>query len=113
MNKYFLILFLLFSAKSKAETNWYRVSANTPIIIHWMQTIEISKNDNFIEGNRYLGPYPSESDVNKFFIMSLLFINITGELLPKRYSKYFYLNFAILRTKTVVRNYEFGVRINF
>jgi len=113
MYKYLPIILLLFSAPLSAETNWYRVAANTTLAIDWLQTHEIIKNDSFYETNKILGKYPSENELNKYFISSILLINIIGETLPKKYSDYFYITVAVVETKVTFNNYRFGVRIKF
>jgi len=113
MYKYLPIILLLFSAPLSAETNWYRVAANTTLVADWLQTHEIAKNDNFYETNHILGKHPLSGAVNRYFISSILLTNIIGELLSDKYSDYFYISVAVVETKVVLDNYRVGVRIKF
>lgn len=109
----YIALLLLSFGVSAADINWYRVAANTTLTIDWLQTREISRNDDFYETNRILGEQPSSSDVDKYFAASILLTNIIGEILPGKYGDYFYLTVAIIETKVVAKNYTLGIRIKF
>jgi hypothetical protein len=104
------MILLLFAAPLSAETNWYRVAANTTLVVDWLQTHEIAKNNNYYETNKILGKHPSTGDVNRYFMSSILLTNIIGELLPK-YSDYFYIAVAVVETKIILNNYVIGIRI--
>ena len=95
------------------EVNWFQVTANATVVIDWAQTNSIATDENHYETNPILGEYPSTGDVNRYFITSLVLMNTVGYLLPEKYSDYFYITVATMRTATILRNYQIGVRIRF
>ena len=116
--KFFIILVVLlctgwYSAKATAETNWYQVAANTALVADWAQTRYITDSDDFYEKNPILGHYPSDNDVNKYFITSLILTNLIGELLPETQSNWFYVTVAVVETAQVTLNYSIGIRMKF
>jgi len=113
MHKYLPIVLLLFSTSLSAEPNGHRVAANATLIVDWLQTHKIAGSNDFYETNPILGKYPSSGDVNRYFISTMLLTNIVGELLPCRYSDYFYISIAVVETKVILNNYSLGIRINF
>jgi hypothetical protein len=111
--KYILIVLALFAGPVAAETNWYRVAANGLLFVDMLQTVEISRNDNFYELNKVLGPHPTEREVYQWFVATLIRNNLIGELLPKKYSNIFYTNVALTHLDAVDQNIQFGINIKF
>jgi hypothetical protein len=111
--KYILIVLALFAGPVAAETNWYRVAANGLLFVDMLQTVEISRNDKFVETNKYLGKYPTEREVYEWFLLSIIGNNLIGELLPKKYSNIFYTNVALTHLDAVDQNMQFGIKIKF
>lgn len=87
--------------------------ANVLILVDWAQTRYIADSDEHRERNMFLGKNPTTGDVNKHFIITLIGVNLIGELLPKKYSKYFYIGVASAEAVNVVNNYRIGVRFRF
>ena len=116
--KMFVVLLLIFTAgfytaKARADTNWFRVAANTAITADWLQTRHIAASPDYKENNKVLGKYPSDNDVNKYFIASLVLTNLIGELLPETQSNWFYATVAVVETAQVTLNYSIGIRMKF
>ena len=116
--KFFIILIVLlcagwYSAKATADTNWYRVAANTSLVADWAQTRYIAASADHFEKNPIMGRNPSDNDVNKYFITAIILNNVIGELLPPQWGNAFYIGVAVVQTHTVLRNYSLGVRFKF
>ena len=116
--KFFIILSILlcagwYSAKATADTNWYRIAANTALVADWAQTRYIASDDAYYEKNNYLGEYPTDNEVNKYFIAMLVLNNVIGELLPETQSNWFYATVAVAETAQVTLNYSIGIRMKF
>lgn len=111
--KILLLSTCLFASNVSADTNWYRVAANTGLVVDMFQTVAIAKDPNRIEGNPILGEHPEVDDVYKYFLVSMLLMNVAGELLPKPYGDYLYLSVAVVQTTVISHNHRVGVRISF
>jgi hypothetical protein len=107
------VLLALFAGQVSAETNWYRVTANSLLVVDMLQTVEISKNDNFIELNKVLGEQPTEREVYQWFLLTIIRNNFIGELLPKKYSNIFYTNVALTHFEALDTGIQLGVKIKF
>ena len=103
-----------YSAKCTAgDFNYYRLAANTTLAADWIQTREIARNPNYYETNPLLGKYPSQNDVNKYFIASIAITNVVGELLPPKLGNYFYFSVAAVETVQVTKNMRIGVQFKW
>ena len=98
---------------SANDINWFRVAANTALVADWLQTREVVASDYVYETNGLLGEQPSQAEVNRYFVASILLTNVIGELLPNNYGNYFYLTVAVVETSAVIEGYRVGVRVEF
>ena len=107
-------LLLLLPLTCNADVNWYQVSANTLLAADWLQTRNIADNPAYCEKNNILGEYPSRKEVDTYFITSIVLVNAIGSyVLPEKYSDMFYLTVATIQGRTVLRNYQLGVKFKF
>ena len=104
---------LLVSGAAQAETNWYRVTANSLLFVDMLQTVEISKNERFHEKNPILGTQPTEREVYQYFAMATLLVNLIGESIPDEHRDNFYIATAVVQSKVVFENIQLGVKIKF
>lgn len=111
--KTIVIILMVLPTSVLADINYFRVAANTTLVIDMLQTVEISKNDSFYETNDILGRYPDEREVYTYFAGVILLTNVIGEVLPDPYGDYFYLSVAVVQTNQIAENYMVGVRISF
>ena len=109
----FLLCVLWVPGISHADTNWWRVSANTALIADMAQTVEIAKNPDYYETNWALNREPSVDEVYKFFLVKALLMNIAGANLPEKYRDYLYIAMTGLHTEAVLSNYAIGIRMRF
>jgi hypothetical protein len=111
--KYILITLILFSAPVSAETNWYRVTANTLLFADMLQTIEIANSDDFEETNRLLSKKPSNLRIYNYFLLSALITNFIGESLTGKSKNIFYGVVSVHQANVVRKNIAIGVNIRF
>lgn len=110
--KYLLILILLLPNTAFADN--LHMYTNTVLILDWLQTREITSNDNFYEKNTLLGKHPTTHGVNQHFIASILLVNVLGEYVLDDNDRYgFYVGISSLQTLNILNNYRVGIRINF
>jgi hypothetical protein len=104
----------MFMAPVSADTDWARVAMNTAVVMDWAQTRDIHNHEGLYESNKILGKYPSDAEINRFFILELLGYNLAGEyLISKKYKSYFYGGMALMHTDAVLHNYSMGVKFKF
>lgn len=121
MNKlaYLLLPAVLFTTTANvyaedSKINWYQVSANTLLVADWLQTRNITDDPAYSESNNMLGAYPTTNEVDRYFITSIVLVNVVGSyVLPDKYSDVFYLTVATIQGRQVLRNYQIGVRFEF
>jgi hypothetical protein len=106
-------LLAMFTGPVAAETNWHRVAANSLLFVDMLQTVEISKNNKFIEANKVLGKHPTEREVYQYFALATVLVNVIGETLPEKYSDVFYISASVVQIATVCHNIRAGVKIRF
>lgn len=94
-------------------TNSLMIASNAVIIADWAQTRHIADSENFYEKNEILGPHPSTSDVNRFFLASLFMHNVIGAMLPDTYKKVYYGGQLSYRLRVVKNNAEIGIQFKF
>ncbi len=79
--------------------------------VDWLQTREIARNDDFYETNPRIGKYPTEWEVDRYFIMSAGFGMLVTHILPQEGRKY-WLSFRIgVFSQAAIHNYNIGIRI--
>ena len=97
-----------------AGTDWTRVAANTVVIMDWAQTRNIDQHPSLYETNKITGRYPSDAEINRFFILELLAYNLIGEyLISEKYQVFFYGGLIMIHGDAVLHNYNMGVRLQF
>jgi len=88
----------------------------------WLQTKEIARNPKYYETNWYLGKYPSQNKVDKYFAICTLGHALVSYLLPvktevygfKVYPRQAWQYFWIgLEAGCVSHNLNIGIRISF
>ena len=97
---------------STADTKWEAAY----LVLHavdWRQTHFIATEPGHQEANRFLGPHPTNSEINRYFIATaLLHVGVAYVLPPKARRVWQYLTIGI-EAGTVARNFNFGGRIDF
>lgn len=79
-------------------------------LIDWAQTLEIARNEDYIETNPILGENPSEKEVNLYFI-SCIGINYMIAKSDWKYKKLWLTLATALQAYCTTHNYRMGVRI--
>jgi len=112
-----LILFFILGA-SEAKAEWTQENTNYEYayfathLIDWGQTLEIAKNPRYEEINPILGKYPTEQEVNQYFILSGIAHHLIARWLDNYRLPYqqatFYFNLG-----NVLRNSQIGINIIF
>jgi len=121
MRKAFLsitILILLFSMPAwgdewtKKDTAW---QATTLFImgVDWLQTKEIARNPEYTETNILLGKYPSQNEVDAYYLGCAVVHSAIAYYLPKKYRRYWQYVFIAVEVGCVGHNVNVGVRIKF
>lgn len=109
----FILLFLL-STGALADTHWTRVAMNTVVVMDWAQTRNIDQHPDLYESNKIMGRYPSDAEINRFFIIELLAYNLIGEyVISEKYKAVFYGGIAMVHGGAVLHNYNVGVKFQF
>ena len=117
MRSIFIVLILLISTGCGHFDKWTRedkllqCTQLTVQGIDWLQTKEIADNPDYIETNPRLGEYPTQWEVDRYFLASAgLGVMITA-VLPQEWRKY-WLSFRIgVSSAKVEHNYNIGIRI--
>ncbi len=79
--------------------------------IDWLQTREIARNDDYYEANPQIGKYPTQWEVDRYFLVSAGLGVLITHLLPQEHRKY-WLSFRIgVSSSMVIHNYNIGIRI--
>lgn len=87
------------------------------LIVHtidWSQSrYGASHPEQFTEANQILGKYPTDSEVNRYFIATgLLHVGIAYAL-PSEWRRRFQIFTIVLETGVNSRNYQLGVKLKF
>jgi len=99
---------------AKADIDLYQLSANVLLAADWSQTLHIVESPDFEEKNKILGRNPSRGEVNTYFLSAIILTNLIGEFaLDEKKRKYFYIGVSAVQAKSVIRNYNMGVRFRF
>ena len=94
--KTFIIISIVFliSLNSCAFDKWTREDKILQGIqlgvqgIDWLQTKEIARNDDFYETNPQIGKYPTQWEVDRYFIISAGVGVLATHVLPQEWRKY-------------------------
>ena len=79
--------------------------------IDWLQTREVADDPEHYESNPNIGKYPTEWEVDRYFIMSAGLGMLVTHILPQEHRKY-WLSFRIgTSSSLVMHNYNIGIRI--
>ena len=91
-----------------------QTAAHALTVIDWGMTLDIaSQPDKYWEINPVLGEHPSRSDVNRYFIASILSKTLITHLLPTKWRKYWLgLNIGV-SGYLVNRNYGIDLKMDF
>lgn len=109
-----ILMILVFSTPARSETDWARVAMNTAVIMDWAQTRDIDQHTGLHEANKILGQYPSDAEINRFFLLELLAYNLAGEyLISEKYQAFFYGGIAMIHGDAVLHNYNMGIKFQF
>lgn len=109
-----ILMMTVFVTPARAETDWTRVAMNTAVIMDWAQTRDIDQHPGLYEANKILGRYPSDAEINRYFLLELLAYNLVGEyLISEKYQAFFYGGIAMVHGDAVLHNYNMGVRFRF
>lgn len=78
-------------------------------LVDWKQTIEISRNDNYIELNPILGEKPSEDEINIYFL-TCIGINYLIAKSDWKYKESWLKAAIALEVTCTTNNYRIGIR---
>jgi hypothetical protein len=96
------------------STKILATSAMVLTVADWGQTRDIVKsNGQYIELNRILGPRPSMSAVNTYFVATLATQYIVAEFLPDPYKTMVLSGMLGISLQAVGNNKSIGLKINF
>lgn len=128
---WFIMAFLLlFSDKSvagelwtdDAATNSTMIAANAMMVIDWGQTRTIAQARTDDGGRRYkeegfaenfIGEYPDVSEVDRYFVRSMILTNAVAYVMPRNFKKNFYLAVLVYEGHYVQSNYSIGIGTSF
>jgi hypothetical protein len=135
--KYLLALLITFSSMSFAEDitlveegyfsflfqrekdSWSRADINRQllysafVIADWGQTRDIATRDDHREANKIMGPEPSLSTVNTYFVSILILNYLAVDYMPAKYRPYFQTISIAIHADAVYHNYSIGVNFRF
>ena len=81
--------------------------------IDLLQTLEITRNDNYYETNPILGRDPSDAQIFSYFIARGIAHYHTTKMIPEKYRNIWH-GYNILYNYDVIQdNHNIGIRINF
>ena len=106
-------LFFSISAYGDDFDTYTRNAGYALIAIDWAQTIQISRDDNFIETNQGLGEYPTVAEVNRFFIVRTLYHFAINKYKPFDLHKMWNVWVIMDGGSAVINNHMIGVRFGF
>lgn len=119
MFKFILCLFLLVPFSSSAS-DWtredtYREAAYLTLhTMDWAQTRNIARNpDRWYERNSFLGPHPTTSKVDQYFVATAALQFAVAYYLPAEYRKAFQYVTIGIEGGAVVHNFRLGVSARF
>ncbi|MDD5048442.1 MAG: hypothetical protein PHH09_05880 [Methanoregulaceae archaeon] len=97
---------------TKEDMAW-QGAALLAIGVDWLQTKEIARNDEYTETNPILGDYPSQNDVDLYFLGCGIVHTAISYYLPKKYRRYWQCVWVGIEVGHISHNINAGVRINF
>lgn len=87
------------------------------LVLHtadWAQTRYIAAHsEQFNEDNQFLGNDPSDSEVNRYFILTGLLHTGIAYALPEKWRRGFQIVTISIEASVVSHNYRIGVNMNF
>lgn len=86
------------------------------LVLHvadWRQTLDIENHAGLYEINPILGRYPSDSEINRYFLATALLHTGAAYLLPPAWRRLFQKLTIGLEAGTVERNYRLGLSVSF
>lgn len=87
---------------------------NASIIADWGQTRHIANHpQRYEEVNHFLGKHPSVSEVNRWFVGSLIVNNSIVIVLPRKYRGAYAGVYSAVTIAGVMRNNSIGIQISF
>ena len=117
MKKVFVISMLLIVTGCGYFDKWTRedkILQCTQLIVQgldWQQTKEIARNDDFYETNPMIGEYPTQWEVDRYFLISASTGMLVSHVLPQEYRKYWQMFWIGSSSSSVFHNYNVGIRI--
>ena len=112
-----VVFFFLGASELKAQewteenTKWEYAYYVTHLI-DWGQTLEIARNPGYKELNPILGEYPTEAEVNRYFLLSGIAHHLLARWLDEYRLPYqqatFLINFG-----AIANNASIGIKIKF
>jgi len=97
---------------TQEDTAW---QATTLLIMgaDWLQTKEIARNPEYIETNSLLGKYPSQNEVDAYFLGCAVIHSAIAYYLPKKYRRYWQYVFIVVEVGCVGHNVNAGIQLKF
>jgi len=113
--KYIFMVFLLvgtaFAGEWTTQDAMMQGALSLSLGVDYLQTIEITRNDNYYETNLILGKHPTKTDVGLYFSGCLVGSYLIARALPRRYRTIFQGIVIGGQISTIIRNYQLGIRI--
>lgn len=97
---------------TKKDTT-YQAVCLTLKAVDWLQTKEIARNPNYYETNPVLGKYPSQNEVDIYFLSTAIIHTGIAYYLPKEYRRIWQCIFIGIQAGHVSHNINTGVKIHF
>jgi len=97
---------------TQEDTAW---QATTLLIMgaDWLQTKEIARTSGYYETNLLLGKYPSQNEVDAYFLGCALVHSTIAYYLPKKYRRYWQYIFIVVEAGYVGHNVNAGIQLKF
>lgn len=83
------------------------------IVLDWGQSRDITQRDDIYEKNKHLGPYPSRSEVNEYFIARIISNSILHRVLPEKYLLVYQVYTVADHGMAVIENHQLGLTVDF
>ena len=128
MTKLFRILLFFFVISSPANavelSKYYKepltdtdkagiIAFNILQTIDLLQTLEITRNDNYYETNPILGRDPSDALIFSYFIARGIAHYHTTKMIPEKYRNVWHGANILYNYDVIQDNHNLGIRINF
>jgi hypothetical protein len=83
------------------------------LAIDWHQTREISSHPGYSERNEILGPYPSESKINRYFGTVIIAQYFIADALPGKWRDGFLLSATLVELDVIEKNKRISLSWKF